>query len=115
MVAACKEHGVEIQILIGELPVVVTDLPPPKTMIHPLSYFVIDPASPDYTISLLAKTSISLAIQHGWAGYNVDDEAYGSPRRAKMDCLSWKRFMDDWADALHCAGLVLTAAIQFTR
>lgn len=113
VVTAARAKDVEIQIMVGEMPVLVTDLPPPSTMINPLSYFVINPSSPNFSNYLLVQSSVSLAMKYGWDGYNVDDEAYGSPRKAKFDCLMWKAFVEDWARSLQCAGLVLTADIQF--
>jgi hypothetical protein len=62
----------------------------------------------------LISSSVTHALQHGWSGYNVDDEAYGAPRQGEQDCILWMMFMNEWADALHCANLQLTAAIQFT-
>ena len=57
-------------------------------------------------------SAVALAMQHGWSGYNIDDESSCAPRGSIANFTRWLTFIDALADGLHEHGLVLTADIQ---
>eukprot|EP01043_Picozoa_sp_COSAG02_P002115 COSAG02_NODE_48_length_45421_cov_103.222100_8_plen_179_part_00 len=57
-------------------------------------------------------SAVALALQHGWSGYNIDDESSCAPRGSIANFTRWLTFIEALADGLHAHGLVLTADIQ---
>lgn len=113
VVAAARKRGLAMQVMVGEVPTVVHVIEQkPWQMIHDLSFFALDPSSPSFSMAKLIQTSTEHALHFGWSGYNVDDEAFGSPRTHAKDADLWMMFMNMWADGLHQSALLLTADIQ---
>jgi len=60
----------------------------------------------------LIGAAIDLCRTHGFRGVSLDDESDGAPRDTYDRFVSWVEFVDRFADDLHGAGLMLSAAIQ---
>lgn len=60
----------------------------------------------------LIAQAVELAKEHGWAGYNIDDESHTAPRATIKSLEAWVGFINAFADGLHAHGLKLTADIQ---
>eukprot|EP01043_Picozoa_sp_COSAG02_P039150 COSAG02_NODE_3070_length_7426_cov_22.244438_4_plen_230_part_00 len=57
-------------------------------------------------------SAVALGVQHGWSGYNIDDESSCAPRGSIANFTRWLTFIDALANGLHAHGMVLTADIQ---
>ena len=70
------------------------------------------PAAAIANPSVTVASAVAMAKQHGWAGYNIDDESHTAPRGDIPDFKAWVRFINSFADGLHAHGLQLTADVQ---
>jgi hypothetical protein len=65
-------------------------------------------ANPNATIA----AAVSLALQHNWSGYNIDDESHTAPRGTPAEFRAWVQFINAFSNGLHQHGLQLTADVQ---
>lgn len=86
---AVKSQGKEFHICVTTVPQAAIDNPGP-----------------------LISQAVALAEQHGWDGYNIDDESHVAPRGTIAAFEAWVGFINAFADGLHEHGLKLSADIQ---
>ena len=62
----------------------------------------------------LLASAVAMAKQHGWDGYNIDDESECAPRADLANFTTWIALTSKMADALHAASprIALTADVQ---
>jgi len=87
--AAAALEGVEFHMVIGTVPNAALK-------------------NPNTTID----SAVQLALQHGWSGYNIDDESHTAPFGTIEEAHVWVSFINAFADGLHEHGLQLTADVQ---